>query len=140
MFTPAFIDDLVVTLDYFDIKLDGAIAQLGGGAQNTLNLCYLTVQDASSDFCQAVHRNPATGGITVPYSLDVLQANIGRLATIGVDLRRALWMGCGLWHGRRQPLRHQHAVDLHRQVHDHAHAGRAGEQEPLCGRLWFDLR
>ena len=83
---PSFIDDLVVTIDYFDIKLDGAIAQLGGGAQNTLNLCYLTVQDATSDFCQAVHRNPATGGITVPYSLDVLQANIGRLATIGVDL------------------------------------------------------
>ena len=60
-----------MTLDYFDIKLDGAIAQLGGGAQNTLNLCYLTVQDANSDFCQAVHRNPASGSITVPYSLDV---------------------------------------------------------------------
>ena len=86
VFTPSFVDDLVVTLDYFDIKLDGAVAQLGGGAQNTLNLCYLTVQDASSDFCQAIHRNPATGGITVPYSLDVLQANIGRLATIGYDL------------------------------------------------------
>jgi outer membrane receptor protein involved in Fe transport len=86
VFTPTFLDDLVVTVDYFDIKLNGAIAQLGGGAQNTLNLCYLTVQDAASDFCQAVHRNPASGGITVPYSLDVLQANLGRLATIGVDL------------------------------------------------------
>lgn len=86
VFTPSFVDGLVVTLDYFDIKLDGAVAQLGGGAQNTLNLCYYTVQDANSDFCQAIHRNPATGGITVPYSLDVLQANIGRLATIGYDL------------------------------------------------------
>ena len=86
VFTPSFVDDLVVTVDYFDIKLNGAIAQLGGGAQNTLNLCYLTVQDAASDFCQAVHRNPASGGITVPYSLDVLQANLGRIATIGVDL------------------------------------------------------
>ena len=110
VFTPTFLRDLVVTLDYFDIKLDGAIAQLGGGAQNTLNLCYLTVQDASSDFCQAVHRNPATGSITVPYSLDVLQANIGRLETIGLSIcRRALWMGCGLGGmRRRQPLRHQH--------------------------------
>ena len=52
-----------------------------------LNLCYLTVQDASSDFCQAVHRNPATGSITVPYSLDVLQANIGELETSGFDLQ-----------------------------------------------------
>jgi outer membrane receptor protein involved in Fe transport len=84
--TPTFVENLVVTVDYFDIKLNGAIAQLGGGAQNTLNLCYLTVQDAASDFCQAVHRNPASGGITVPYSLDVLQANLGRLATIGIDL------------------------------------------------------
>jgi len=84
--TPTFLENLAVTLDYFDIKLDGAVAQLGGGAQNTLNLCYFTVQDAASDFCQAVNRNPATGGITVPYSLDVLQANIGRLATIGYDL------------------------------------------------------
>jgi outer membrane receptor protein involved in Fe transport len=101
--TPSFVEDLVVTIDYFDIKLDGAIAQLGGGAQNTLNLCYLTVQDAASDFCQAVNRNPATGGITVPYSLDVLQANIGRLATIGVDLgARYGWdVGFGMEGGSR---------------------------------------
>jgi iron complex outermembrane receptor protein len=84
--TPASLPDLVVTIDYFDIKLEGAIAQLGGGAQNTLNLCYFTVQDASSDFCQAVNRDPGTGAIRVPYSLDVLQANIGRLATLGIDL------------------------------------------------------
>lgn len=84
--TPSFIDGLVVTLDYFDIKLFGAIAQLGGGAQNTLNLCYFTVQDVNSDFCQAVNRDPGTGAIRVPYTLDVLQANIGRLATLGMDL------------------------------------------------------
>ena len=78
---------LSVSLDFFDITLDDAIAQLGGGAQNTLNLCYLTVKDAASDFCQAVHRNPTTGSITVPYSLDVLQANIGGLSTRGLDLQ-----------------------------------------------------
>jgi iron complex outermembrane recepter protein len=87
VFTPSFLPELAVTVDYFDIKLDGAIAQLGGGAQNTLNLCYLTVQDPNSDFCQAVHRNTATGGITVPFSLDVLQANIGALETSGIDLQ-----------------------------------------------------
>ena len=103
VFTPTFLDDLVVTIDYFDIKLEGAIAQLGGGAQNTLNLCYFTVQDVNSDFCQAVHRNTATGGITVPFSLDVLQANIGRLATIGVDLgARYGWdVGFGMEGGSR---------------------------------------
>jgi len=85
VFTPTFVDSLAVTLDYFKISLDGAISQLGGGAQNTLNLCYLTLQDANSDFCRAVHRNPTTGIIQVPYTLDVLQANIGGLVTSGYD-------------------------------------------------------
>jgi outer membrane receptor protein involved in Fe transport len=87
VFTPSFIPDLAVTIDYFDITLDGAIAQLGGGAQNTLNLCYLTVQDPASDFCQAVNRDPSTGAIAVPFTLDVLQANIGALETSGIDLQ-----------------------------------------------------
>ncbi|HEY5807935.1 MAG TPA: TonB-dependent receptor [Povalibacter sp.] len=98
VFTPSFLPGLALTVDYFDIKLDGAIAQLGGGAQNTLNLCYLTVQDASSDFCQAVNRNPATGGITVPYSLDVLQANIGALETSGIDLQARYGFDLGSSH------------------------------------------
>jgi len=98
VFTPEFLPELAVTVDYFDIKLDGAISQLGGGAQNTLNLCYLTVQDANSDFCQAVHRNTATGGITVPFSLDVLQANIGALETSGIDLQARYGFDVG-WGG-----------------------------------------
>ena len=87
VFTPEFVQGLAVTVDYFEITLEDAIAQLGGGAQNTLDLCYLGLQDLSSDYCQAVHRNPATGSITVPYSLDVLQANIGKLETSGIDLQ-----------------------------------------------------
>ena len=93
--TPAFAPSLAVTIDYFDIELEGAIAQLGGGAQNTLNLCYFTVQDVTSDFCQAVHRNPASGAITVPYSLDVLQANIGALETSGIDLNAKYGLDAG---------------------------------------------
>jgi outer membrane receptor protein involved in Fe transport len=106
VFTPEFLPELAVTVDYFDIKLDGAISQLGGGAQNTLNLCYLTVQDANSNFCRAVHRNTATGGITVPFSLDVLQANIGALETSGIDLQARYgwdvgWGGIGGANGSR---------------------------------------
>ena len=98
VFTPSFVEGLAVTLDYFDISLDDAIAQLGGGAQNTLNLCYFTVRDAASNFCQAVNRDPNTGGIRVPYSLDVLQANIGALETSGYDLqaRYGFDMGWGI--------------------------------------------
>ncbi len=86
VFTPSFLPDLAVTLDVFSIELEGAIAQLGGGPQNTLNLCYFTVQDPDSDFCQAVNRN-SSGVIAVPFSLDVLQANLGALETSGVDLQ-----------------------------------------------------
>ncbi|HTU65212.1 MAG TPA: TonB-dependent receptor [Steroidobacteraceae bacterium] len=86
VFTPTFVPNLAVTVDWFKITLDDAIAQLGGGAQNTLNLCYLTLRDATSQYCQAVHRNPASGAISVPYSLDVLQANIGGIETSGIDL------------------------------------------------------
>jgi outer membrane receptor protein involved in Fe transport len=93
--TPEAIPELALTVDYFDISLDDAIAQLGGGAQNTLNLCYFTVQDINSDFCQAVHRNTATGAISVPFSLDVLQANIGALETSGIDLNARYGLDLG---------------------------------------------
>ncbi len=86
VFTPSSVPSLAVSLDYFKIELDGAIAPLGGSPQNALNLCYFTVQDANSVYCQAVHRNPASGAIVVPYSLDALQANIGGIKTSGFDL------------------------------------------------------
>jgi len=79
------IESLFMSIDFFDIKLEGAIAQVGGGAQNTLNLCYLTMQDASSVFCQAVSRNPDTGAITTPFALNIGQTNIGALETAGLD-------------------------------------------------------
>jgi outer membrane receptor protein involved in Fe transport len=79
------IDSLYMSIDFFDIKLDGAIAPIGGGAQNTLNLCYLTLQDPNSAFCRAVERNPDTGAITTPYALNVGQTNIGSLETAGLD-------------------------------------------------------
>jgi iron complex outermembrane recepter protein len=98
VFTPSFIPSLAVTIDYFEITLDDAIAQLGGGLQNTLNLCYLTVQDVNSDFCQAINRNPATGAITVPYYAEIRQANIGALETSGIDLQARYGFDVG-WGG-----------------------------------------
>jgi outer membrane receptor protein involved in Fe transport len=79
------IDGLYMSIDYFDIDLDGAIAPVGGGPQNTLNLCYITIQDANSVFCNAVQRNPDTGAITTPFAINVGQTNIGALETAGVD-------------------------------------------------------
>jgi iron complex outermembrane receptor protein len=83
---PRFVPRLTVTLDYFNIKLDGAIAPLGGGAQNTLNLCYNVIQDANSEFCQAIFRDRSTGQIVQPNYIQVLNANTGGLKTSGFDL------------------------------------------------------
>ncbi|WP_347303016.1 TonB-dependent receptor [Croceibacterium sp. TMG7-5b_MA50] len=83
--TPGFAPGLSLSADYFDITLEGAIAALGGSAQNTLNLCYLVIQDAGSEFCQAVRRNPQTGEINDPFALQVLNANTGLLQTSGID-------------------------------------------------------
>ncbi|WP_395945681.1 TonB-dependent receptor [Brevundimonas sp.] len=86
VFTPSAVPNLFLSADYFDITLDGAIAALGGGLNNTLNLCYNVVQDLGSEFCRAVTRNPTTGEIGNGYSAQVLMANTGALETSGVDL------------------------------------------------------
>ncbi|HMI18948.1 MAG TPA: TonB-dependent receptor [Sphingomonas sp.] len=85
VFTPTFIPRLRVSVDYFSIKLDGAISLLGGGLNNTLNLCYNVLHDASSQFCQAIRRDPTTGAITDQYAAQILTANTGQLKTSGID-------------------------------------------------------
>lgn len=86
VFTPTFIPRLTLTVDYFDITLDGAIAPLGGGPQNVLNLCYNILQDANGEFCQAVNRETLTGAIAAPDYLQTLNANTGGLKTSGLDI------------------------------------------------------
>ena len=83
---PSFIPRLNITIDHYDIEIEGVISVLGGGLNNVLNLCYNVIQDASSIYCQAVNRNP--GGIISgdDFSVQVLNANIGRLTTRGIDL------------------------------------------------------
>jgi outer membrane receptor protein involved in Fe transport len=85
VFTPHFVPRLYLSVDYFNIALNGAIAPLGGGLQNTLNLCYVILKDPNSDYCKAVNRNPATGEINDPYVVKILNANTGQLKTSGLD-------------------------------------------------------
>ena len=84
--TPGAVPNLSLSIDYFDIDLKGAIAQLGGGLANTLNLCFNVVQDINSEFCRAISRSPLTGEIGSPYTAQIRQANTGALQTKGVDL------------------------------------------------------
>ncbi|MHB1871011.1 MAG: TonB-dependent receptor domain-containing protein [Steroidobacteraceae bacterium] len=77
--TPSYVPGLSAELDYYDIKIENVVAQLGG---NTI-----ITQCVTSDlFCQDVHRAPngALWGQS-GYAIDVLQ-NIGKLEEKGLDV------------------------------------------------------
>jgi outer membrane receptor protein involved in Fe transport len=82
---PRFLPGLALSVDYFKINLDGAIAPLGGGIANTLSLCYNTIQDANSVFCKAITRDTLTGQIAAPGYVTTTNGNTGGLKTSGVD-------------------------------------------------------
>lgn len=78
---------LTATVDYYSIDVKGAIARLGGTVNNVLDLCFNQIQDINSPFCQAIVRQPngviggEDGGVFI------LNTNVGRLETDGIDLR-----------------------------------------------------
>lgn len=76
------IEGLDIAIDYFDITVDDAIDVLGGGLNNTLDICYNQIQDVTDQYCSAISRRPG-GNVEV---VNVLNANIGKLETSGVDL------------------------------------------------------
>jgi outer membrane receptor protein involved in Fe transport len=83
---PQAIPGLSVTADWFKIKIDGAISVLGGGLANTLSLCYNTIQDINSQYCQAfVGTRNALGQLDGVNSPAILNANTGVLKQEGVD-------------------------------------------------------
>ncbi|MBC3765491.1 TonB-dependent receptor domain-containing protein [Neptunicella marina] len=83
---PQQVRGLAVAIDYFDIELEDAIAPLGGGGlQNVLDLCYSTLQDANSVYCQAINRD-STGQIAAPKYVYTTNANIGGIKTSGIDI------------------------------------------------------
>lgn len=84
--TPEFVPGLALSVDWFSIGINGAIAQLGGGFTNTLNLCYTTLQNANSIYCRAINRDPNTGAIAPPLYAQVNLANTGAAKTQGVDI------------------------------------------------------
>ncbi|MFT4825287.1 MAG: iron complex outermembrane receptor protein [Halioglobus sp.] len=75
-------DNFDVSLDYYEIEIEDAIDVLGGGLGNTLAICYNTVQDLNSEFCNTIQRRP-DGNVN---NVSILNANIGIIETSGVDL------------------------------------------------------
>jgi iron complex outermembrane receptor protein len=87
VFAPTFVKGLQLSVDYYKITVDDAISTLGGGGiQSVLNLCYNTIQNASSVYCKAINRDPLTGQIAAPTYVMTTAANIGGILTQGYDL------------------------------------------------------
>lgn len=87
---PTFLPGFSASIDYYNIQVKGSISTLGGGLNNTLNLCYNVIKDINSIYCQviATARNRAAGGVlddTNPPQ--ILNANTGKLEVEGVDLQ-----------------------------------------------------
>ena len=85
---PRFLPRLNITVDYYDIEIDNAIARAAGGAANILSLCYFTLQDANHPICQLINRNPQTGSIEGGvFIIDERDSNLGGFEANGVDLQ-----------------------------------------------------
>lgn len=84
---PSFIPGFSITADWYNITVEDAIDELGGGLSNSLNLCYNLIQDINSQYCQAfVGARNALGQFDGEVPPAILNANIGKLEVEGVDV------------------------------------------------------
>jgi iron complex outermembrane receptor protein len=83
---PRFIPRLALTVDYWDIKLDGAIQ--GFGADTILQDCLQnTTATTVAPSCALIHRNPAGSLWLSPDGfVRDLAANVGGIKTSGIDV------------------------------------------------------
>jgi outer membrane receptor protein involved in Fe transport len=82
VFTPTFIENLIVSVDWFEIEIDNTISLTG--AANTVNACYFGGDLGS---CARILRNPGTGQLWIGAGrVEDLNTNIGSLKTTGVDV------------------------------------------------------
>jgi len=81
---PEFVDGLTVSVDYFDIEIDGAISSFGGGAANILDTCYndTTFGGIGSAFCNAITRR---GDGTIE-SVSAQAQNVAAITLNGFDI------------------------------------------------------
>jgi outer membrane receptor protein involved in Fe transport len=93
VFTPTFFDGFSATLDYYDIKVTGAVSTLLGSPQGVLDACYHpaggitdVAAQAASIYCKAIVRD-ATGGFINPAGyISQTNANTAVLRPKGLDL------------------------------------------------------
>jgi len=84
VFQPDFIEGLSLSVDYFDIVIDGYVTEFGGGASNVLDVCYndATSGGAGSPFCNVIQRR-ADGTIEF---VSLTSANVAEQTLKGFDV------------------------------------------------------
>jgi len=87
--TPSFIENLAITVDYYDIEIDNAIGT--PLAQDIINRCY-TTPGLNNTECDRIARN--TAGQVVRF--DQLLENLAKIETSGVDLTTRYNLETGL--------------------------------------------
>ncbi len=91
VWTPEFVEDLSVTVDYFDIEIEDAIAAVT--SEFILNSCMDT---GNPQFCDAVNRGPNTGTLWIGNDNIVsTDSNIGFFSTTGFDVTVDYTLGLG---------------------------------------------
>jgi len=83
---PSFIDGLQLSVDYYDIVIEDAIAAFGGGANNVLSICYdptSALGGAGSPFCNVVNRR-ADGSINF---ISLQSQNVAQTSVAGIDIQ-----------------------------------------------------
>jgi outer membrane receptor protein involved in Fe transport len=79
--TPEFIPQLSISVDYFDIDVEGAIDGVDAGF--VFDQC---IETGQARYCDSIHRDPVTGSLAFGGGyVDVRNRNIAALKTSGVD-------------------------------------------------------
>ncbi|WP_168176320.1 TonB-dependent receptor [Novosphingobium sp. PC22D] len=101
---------LAITVDYYNITVNDAIARLGGSINNVFDLCYNQVQDADSPYCRSIIRQDdgtigtGTNAAGQDSGVSVLFANIGKIKTDGIDVGVSYTMPLGMLAGSDSTL------------------------------------
>jgi outer membrane receptor protein involved in Fe transport len=84
VFQPSFAEGLSLSVDYFDIVIDGYVTEFGGGASNVLDVCYndAVAGGAGSPFCNVIQRRPDG---TIDY-VSLTSANVAEQTLKGFDV------------------------------------------------------
>ena len=85
---PSFIPGFTASIDYYHIKVGGAVSSPTPG--DVINACFAANVAATDPACTSIRRNPITGGLDGPPDttpgLPSTLSNLGKILTDGVDV------------------------------------------------------